>query len=125
MTDKQYFLQGAVCLIQATSSGECKLRQLQMHGCGIADMAFVHDAIQRRAAEALANAKQPKKKKAKKKKKKGAQEKPPGEPMNRSYAQLRFGSSERLLCRGTRGAKGSDLMMHAELADFCPCSGSS
>lgn len=61
--------QGAVVLVQAAASSNCKLKQLQMHGCGIADSACIQKAIQLRAAEALETAKP--KKKAKKKKKAG------------------------------------------------------
>ena len=60
-------LQGAVVLVQAAASRQCRLQQLQMHNCGIADTALIQKAIQLRAAEALENAKP--KKKAKKKKK--------------------------------------------------------
>lgn len=59
-------------VLQAVAaSTQCTLQQLQILGCGLADNAFIHTAIQRRAAEALAQAKTPKKKKAKKKGPKG------------------------------------------------------
>lgn len=67
-------------VVKATASSSCNLKQLQMHGCGIADVAFIHDAIQLRAVEALANAKGPKKKAKKKKKGAKAKEEPAGEP---------------------------------------------
>ena len=67
--DDVVYVQGAVVLVRAAASGQCKLQQLQMHECGIADAAFIQKAIQLRAAEALENAKP--KKKAKKKKKAG------------------------------------------------------
>ena len=57
-------------MVQAAASKQCRLQQLQLHGCGIADSACIQKAIQLRAAEALENAKP--KKKAKKKKKKAA-----------------------------------------------------
>lgn len=61
-------------LVQAAASRQCKLQQLQMHDCGIADMAFVQKAIQLRATEALENAKPKKKAKKKKKTAKGKEE---------------------------------------------------
>lgn len=57
-------------LVQAAASKQCRLEELQMHGCSIADSAFIQKALQLRAAEALENAKP--KKKGKKKKKKAA-----------------------------------------------------
>lgn len=56
--------------MQAAASKQCRLQQLQMHGCGIADSACIQKALLLRAAEALESAKP--KKKAKKKKKKAA-----------------------------------------------------
>ena len=44
------------------------LQQLQLLGCGLADSAFIHSAIQQRAADVLAQVKTPKKKKKAKKK---------------------------------------------------------
>ena len=67
-------LQGAVVLVQAAASRQCRLQQLQMHDCGIADAAFIQKAIQLRAAEALENAKPKKKAKKKKKAAKGKEE---------------------------------------------------
>jgi len=74
-----------VVLVKATASSSCKLQQLQMHGCGIADMGFIQGAIKLRAEEALANAKGPKKKAKKKKKGGKAKEEPAGEPLSRQH----------------------------------------
>ncbi|KAA6427569.1 MAG: hypothetical protein FRX49_02232 [Trebouxia sp. A1-2] len=70
--------QGAVVLVKATASSGCKLQQLQMHGCGIADVGFIQGAIKLRAEEALASVKGPKKKAKKKKKGGKAKEEPAG-----------------------------------------------
>lgn len=67
-------LQGAVVLVQAAASRQCRLQQLQMHDCGIADTSLIQRAIQLRAAEALENAKPKKKAKKKKKAAKGKEE---------------------------------------------------
>ena len=67
-------LQGAVVLVQAAASSQCTLQQLQMHDCGIANVASIQKAIQLRAAEALENAKPKKKAKKKKKAAKGKEE---------------------------------------------------
>ncbi len=72
-------------LVKATASSSCKLQQLQMHGCGIANMGFIQGAIKLRAEEALANAKGPKKKAKKKKKGGKAKEEPAGEPLSRQH----------------------------------------
>ena len=69
-------------LVKAAASSSCKLQQLQMHGCGIADMGFIQGAIKLRVEEALANAKGPKKKAKKKKKGGKAKEEPAGEPLS-------------------------------------------
>ena len=73
LSKRRFPVQGAVVLVKAAASKSCKLKQLQLHSCGIADTAIVISALQHRAAEALANKKAPKKKKAKKKK--GAKDK--------------------------------------------------
>jgi hypothetical protein len=74
-----------VVLVKATASSGCKLQQLQMHGCGIADMGFIQGAIKLRAEEALANAKGPKKKAKKKKKGAKAKEEPAGGPTSHQH----------------------------------------
>ena len=61
-------------MVQAAASRQCRLQQLQMHDCGIADTAFIQKAIQLRAAEALESAKPKKKAKKKKKPAKGKEE---------------------------------------------------
>ena len=66
-------------LVKATARSSCRLQQLQMHGCGIADTGLICDAIKLRADEALANAKGPKKKAKKKKKGAKAKEEPAGD----------------------------------------------
>ena len=67
-------MQAAVVLVQATAKSDCKLKQLRLHGCGVADTAFIQTAIQLRAAEALENAKPKKKAKKKRKAAKGKEE---------------------------------------------------
>lgn len=75
-------------LVKATASSGCKLQQLQMHGCGIADVGFIQGAIKLRAEEALASVKGPKKKAKKKKKGGKAKEEPAGEPLNCQHARF-------------------------------------
>ncbi len=102
--------QGAVVLVKAAASSSCKLQQLQMHGCGIADMGFIQGAIKLRAEEALANAKGPKKKAKKKKKGGKAKEEPAGEPLNCQHdriAQLIL--THAVLHRHTSGGNGPNL----------------
>ena len=102
--------QGAVVLVKAAASSSCKLQQLQMHGCGIADMGFIQGAIKLRAEEALANAKGPKKKAKKKKKGGKAKEEPAGEPLNCQHdriAQLIL--THAVLHRHTSGGNGQNL----------------
>lgn len=61
-------------MLQAAASRQCRLQQLQMHECGIADMACIQKAVQLRAAEALENGKPKKKAKKKQKAAKGKAE---------------------------------------------------
>lgn len=78
-------LQGAVMVLQAVAaSTSSTLQQLQLLGCGLTDTAFIHSAIQQRAADALAQAKTPKKKK--KAKKKGAKGKEPAGELTGPYS---------------------------------------